>query len=184
MTLVDPKTGERAVSRVFTREEAYGSSTGRDPGPLPVEQRGTASAGRTASASSTKDMFEDNAHVWSGDHCSLDPVSSPESCSRTARCPPDKPLVSPTCPPRSSHVLGVPAREKLDGVPLFRSARRALPFLAAALAGAPAAAQEPSATPAPALLPMKTTPWSAPRPRSESRSVKRELAELRRRLAS
>jgi hypothetical protein len=51
----------------------------------------------------TKEMFEDNAQVWSGDHCSLDPLLVPGIlfANRAAAGRQDA-RGSRTCPPRSS----------------------------------------------------------------------------------
>jgi predicted AlkP superfamily phosphohydrolase/phosphomutase len=120
LTLVDPKTGQRAVSRIFTREEAYGSF---DADVIPDLFVTNATGYRIGWQGSlgvvTKEMFEDNAQVWSGDHCSLDPALVPGILFA------NRPLAAGPAPGIADvpatilHVLGVAAREKLDGVPLF-----------------------------------------------------------------
>ncbi|HVT45001.1 MAG TPA: alkaline phosphatase family protein [Thermoanaerobaculia bacterium] len=72
--IVDPETGERPVSRVFTREEAYRSF---DPNLIPdlfvTNNLGYRVSWQTSLGGIQKELFEINERVWSGDHCSLDP---------------------------------------------------------------------------------------------------------------
>ena len=72
--LADPVNGERAVSRVFKREDVYRRF---DPRMIP-DLIVTNTAGYRVSWQSslgvpTANVFEDNRDVWSGDHCSVDP---------------------------------------------------------------------------------------------------------------
>jgi predicted AlkP superfamily phosphohydrolase/phosphomutase len=119
-TLVDPKTGQRAVSRIFTREEAYGSF---DADVIPDLFVTNATGYRIGWQGSlgvvTKEMFEDNAQVWSGDHCSLDPALVPGILFASRPLPADKTPGIADVPATILHALGVAARDKLDGVPLF-----------------------------------------------------------------
>jgi predicted AlkP superfamily phosphohydrolase/phosphomutase len=120
VTLVDPKTGQRAVSRIFTREEAYGSF---DADLIPDLFVTNATAYRIGWQGSlgvvTKEMFEDNAQIWSGDHCSLDPALVPGILFANRPLPADRTPGIADVPATILHALGVPARDKLDGVALF-----------------------------------------------------------------
>ncbi|HKD12565.1 MAG TPA: nucleotide pyrophosphatase, partial [Thermoanaerobaculia bacterium] len=72
--LTDPKTGDRAVSRVFKREEVYRRYDPRLIPDLIVTNRPPYRVSWQASLGvPTSTIFEDNRDVWSGDHCSLDP---------------------------------------------------------------------------------------------------------------
>ncbi len=72
--LSDPKTGERAVSRVFRREDVYRRFDPRViPDLLVTNTRGYRVSWQASLGVPTADVFEDNRDVWSGDHCSVDP---------------------------------------------------------------------------------------------------------------
>ncbi len=72
--LVDPKNGERAVSRVFRREDVYRRFDPRLIPDLIVTNRpGYRVSWQSSLGVPTENVFEDNHDVWSGDHCSLDP---------------------------------------------------------------------------------------------------------------
>ncbi|HVO50362.1 MAG TPA: alkaline phosphatase family protein [Thermoanaerobaculia bacterium] len=120
VTLVDPKTGQRAVSRIFTREEAYGSfDADVIPDLFVTNTVGTRIGWQGSLGVVTKEMFEDNAQVWSGDHCSLDPALVPGILFANRPLPSDKTPGIADVPATILHALGVAARDKLDGVPLF-----------------------------------------------------------------
>ena len=72
--LTDPANGERAVSRVFKREEVYRRF---DPKLIPdlivANLPGYRVSWQASLGVPTETVFEDNRDVWSGDHCSLDP---------------------------------------------------------------------------------------------------------------
>lgn len=72
--MADPKNGERAVSRVFKREEVYRRF---DPRVIPdlivTNTRGYRVSWQSSLGVPTASVFEDNLDVWSGDHCSVDP---------------------------------------------------------------------------------------------------------------
>jgi predicted AlkP superfamily phosphohydrolase/phosphomutase len=118
--LVDPKTGEKAVSRIFTREEAYGSF---DADLIPDLFVTNTEAYRVSWQSSlgvvTPEMFEDNAQVWSGDHCSLDPAVVPGILFSNRKLRPGHAPWMADVPASILKLLDVPEPEKLDGVPLF-----------------------------------------------------------------
>ncbi len=72
--LTDPKTNEKAVSRVFKREEVYRRFDPRLIPDLIVANRpGYRVSWQSSLGVPTATVFEDNRDVWSGDHCSLDP---------------------------------------------------------------------------------------------------------------
>ena len=72
--LTDPKNGERAVSRVFKREDVYRRFDPRLIPDLIVTNRpGYRVSWQASLGVPTDTVFEDNRDVWSGDHCSLDP---------------------------------------------------------------------------------------------------------------
>ena len=120
VTLVDPKTGQRAVSRIFTREEAYGSFDADVIPDLFVTNTAGYRIGWQGSLGVvTKEMFEDNEQIWSGDHCSLDPALVPGILFANRPLPKDKLPGIADVPATIYNVLGVPPPEKLDGVPLF-----------------------------------------------------------------
>ncbi|HEY3171717.1 MAG TPA: alkaline phosphatase family protein [Thermoanaerobaculia bacterium] len=74
LELTDPKTGERAVSRVFKREDVYRRYDPRLIPDLIVANRpGYRVSWQASLGVPTGSVFEDNHDVWSGDHCSLDP---------------------------------------------------------------------------------------------------------------
>ncbi|MFH1176989.1 MAG: alkaline phosphatase family protein, partial [Acidobacteriota bacterium] len=72
--VIDPATGERPISRVFLREQAYRSF---DPQLIPdlivTTSVGYRLSWQSALGGMPDRLFEDNARVWSGDHCTLDP---------------------------------------------------------------------------------------------------------------
>jgi len=120
VTLVDPKTGQRAVSRIFTREEAYGSFDADVIPDLFVTNTAGYRIGWQGSLGVvTKEMFEDNVQIWSGDHCSLDPALVPGILFANRPLPKGKLPGIADVPATIYNVLGVPPPEKLDGVPLF-----------------------------------------------------------------
>jgi predicted AlkP superfamily phosphohydrolase/phosphomutase len=120
VTLVDAKTGQGAVSRIFTREEAYGSfDADVIPDLFVTNAVGYRIGWQGSLGVVTKDMFEDNAQVWSGDHCSLDPALVPGILFANRPLPAGKTPGIADVPATILHALGVAARDKLDGVPLF-----------------------------------------------------------------
>jgi predicted AlkP superfamily phosphohydrolase/phosphomutase len=72
--LTDPVGGERAVSRVFKREQVYRRFDPRlIPDLIVTNRRGYRVSWQASLGVPTESVFEDNKDVWSGDHCSLDP---------------------------------------------------------------------------------------------------------------
>jgi predicted AlkP superfamily phosphohydrolase/phosphomutase len=74
LELTDPTTGERAVSRVFRREDVYKRYDPRlIPDLIVANRAGYRVSWQSSLGVPTGTIFEDNKDVWSGDHCSLDP---------------------------------------------------------------------------------------------------------------
>jgi hypothetical protein len=75
---VDPKTGTRAVSRVFRREDVYRLQGNEDLAPdlIVGYARGTRSSDDSSLGAVRRDVFVDNLDAWSGDHC-MDPDAVP-----------------------------------------------------------------------------------------------------------
>jgi predicted AlkP superfamily phosphohydrolase/phosphomutase len=72
--MVDPKNGQRAVSRVFKREDVYRRFDPRlIPDLIVTNLPGYRVSWQSSLGVPTATVFEDNRDVWSGDHCSLDP---------------------------------------------------------------------------------------------------------------
>jgi predicted AlkP superfamily phosphohydrolase/phosphomutase len=118
--LVDPKTGLKAVSRIFTREEAYGSfDADLIPDLFVTNTRGYRIGWQGSLGVVTPEMFEDNAQVWSGDHCSLDPALVPGILFANRKLSAGAPPKIADVPATILKALGVAPPEKLDGVPLF-----------------------------------------------------------------
>jgi predicted AlkP superfamily phosphohydrolase/phosphomutase len=120
LAVVDPKTGEHPVSRVFTREEAYGAfDADLIPDLFVTNARGYRVSWQSSLGVVTKEMFEDNRQVWSGDHCSLDPDLVPGILFSNRKLAAGHAAAIADVPATILKALGVPPPEKLDGVPLF-----------------------------------------------------------------
>lgn len=120
LAVVDPKTSEHPVSRVFTREEAYGAfDADIIPDLFVTNTRGYRVSWQSSLGVVTKEMFEDNKQVWSGDHCSLDPDVVPGILFSSRKLPAGHAAAIADVPATILKALGVPPPEKLDGVPLF-----------------------------------------------------------------
>jgi predicted AlkP superfamily phosphohydrolase/phosphomutase len=118
-SLVDQATGERAISRVYRREEIY---KGFDPVIMPDLRVGNALGYRigwqTALGEVPREIFEDDRKAWSGDHCSLDPslVKGILFASRPiARSDPHIMDIFPTV----LKAFGESVPDGVDGSPLF-----------------------------------------------------------------
>jgi predicted AlkP superfamily phosphohydrolase/phosphomutase len=117
--LVDPVTGEHPVTRVWTREEMYGTF---DPDAIPDLRAGNALNYRVSWQTSLggvpANVLEDNLKPWSGDHCSSDPslvrgiLFSSRKINRT-----DPAMID--IAPSVLKALGVPVPEAMDGKPLY-----------------------------------------------------------------
>ncbi len=118
--LTDPKTGERAVSRVFKREQVYRRFDPRLIPDLIVTNRPPYRVSWQASLGvPTQSVFEDNRDVWSGDHCSLDPdlVRGVLFCSKSFRASPVPGIADVTASVRE--LLGAAAAPDAAGRPLW-----------------------------------------------------------------
>ncbi len=120
LALVDPKTGKKPVAAVYTREEAYGSF---DADVIPDLFVGNSDGYRVSWQGSlgvvTPEVFEDNAQVWSGDHCSVDPAVVPGILFVNRKIQAKGTPRIADVPATILKLLGVPAPEKLDGEPLL-----------------------------------------------------------------
>jgi predicted AlkP superfamily phosphohydrolase/phosphomutase len=107
--LADPKNGEKAVSRVFKREDVYKRFDPRLIPDLIVTNRpGYRVSWQSSLGVPTDNVFEDNRDVWSGDHCSLDPelVKGILFASRVFRADPPPGIADVTASVR--RILGGP----------------------------------------------------------------------------
>jgi predicted AlkP superfamily phosphohydrolase/phosphomutase len=68
--LVDPATGEKAVTEVFIRDDAYEDAGARELGPDLVigYAKGVRASDQTAEGRVSREVWEDNTSKWSGDH--------------------------------------------------------------------------------------------------------------------
>ena len=119
--LVDPKTGEKPVMRVYRREEIY---SGFDPRLIPDLRVANANHYRVGWQSTLgevpPDIFEDNTRAWSGDHCSNDPSVVPGILFSTARLEAKTPAIGDVFPTVLA-LLGVPPVAGIDGRSLVPS---------------------------------------------------------------
>jgi predicted AlkP superfamily phosphohydrolase/phosphomutase len=67
--VVDPKTGEKVIHRAFLGKDLYPASTDPNrPDIIVGYNRGYRVSWKSPLGSVPKDILEDNAHKWSGDH--------------------------------------------------------------------------------------------------------------------
>lgn len=78
LAVVDPKTGQPAITQVFLREEAYADGPYRDVGPDLVigYAKGTRGSSASALGEFEEEVFYDNTEEWPGDHL-MDPAAVP-----------------------------------------------------------------------------------------------------------
>ncbi len=71
LATIDPATGERAISKIYRREETYSDGGYRNIGPdLQVGYaKMTRSSDESAGGEVGSQVFTDNINAWSGDHC-------------------------------------------------------------------------------------------------------------------
>jgi predicted AlkP superfamily phosphohydrolase/phosphomutase len=118
--LVDPKNGKKAVGKVLTREEAYGSfDADLIPDLFVANTDGYRVSWQSSLGVVTSGVFEDNKQVWSGDHCSLQPDLVPGIFVSSRPLKPGARPAIADVPATVLGVLGVAPAEKLDGAPLF-----------------------------------------------------------------
>ncbi len=118
--LTDPKNGERAVSRVFKREDVYRRFNPRLIPDLIVTNRpGYRVSWQASLGVPTENVFEDNRDVWSGDHCSLDPelVKGVFFASKRFRAAPVPGIADVTASVRA--LIGAPAPPDAAGKSLW-----------------------------------------------------------------
>ena len=186
VTLVDPKTGQRAVSRIFTREEAYGSfDADVIPDLFVTNTAGTRIGWQGSLGVVTKEMFEDNAQIWSGDHCSLDPAVVPGILFANRPLPKGRLPGIADVPATIYNVLGVDAaREARRGAALLRRLAALVALLVLVRRGR---ARRSRRLPSPrrdAGARGDARRRRSPPPPSASPSARRSSQELRRRIAS
>ncbi|HEX4439667.1 MAG TPA: alkaline phosphatase family protein [Thermoanaerobaculia bacterium] len=120
VALTDPKNGEKAVSRVFRREQVYRRFDPRLIPDLIVANRpGYRVSWQSSLGVPTESVFEDNRDVWSGDHCSLDPdlVRGVLFASRPFHADPVPGIADATASIRA--LVGAPQPEDAAGKPLW-----------------------------------------------------------------
>ncbi len=120
VNLVDPKTGLKAVRNVYTREEAYGAfDADVIPDLFVTNTAGYRVSWQASLGVATREMFEDNKQIWSGDHCSVDPELVPGIVFSSRPLKGGRTPAIADIPATIYKALGVAAPEKLDGSPLF-----------------------------------------------------------------
>lgn len=117
--IVDPENGEKPVSKVFLREELYRKF---DPNVIPdlfvTNSRGYRVSWQTSLGGIQKDLIEVNKHVWSGDHCSLNPELVKGIFFTNRKLSTDRaPYIADIYPTVLDH-LGLKPPYELDGVAL------------------------------------------------------------------
>lgn len=120
LELADPGSGERAVSRVFRREDVYRRFDPRlIPDLIASNRPGYRVSWQSTLGVPTESVFEDNRDVWSGDHCSLDPdlVRGVFFSSRRFRAEPVPAIADVTASLRA--LLGAPPSPDAAGKALW-----------------------------------------------------------------
>jgi predicted AlkP superfamily phosphohydrolase/phosphomutase len=117
--LVDPVTGDHPVTKVWTREDMYGTF---DANAVPDLRAGNALNYRVSWQTSLggvpANILEDNAKAWSGDHCSSDPSLVRGilfSSRKINRADPAMIDIAPSV----LTALGIPVPAAMDGKPLY-----------------------------------------------------------------
>ncbi|HEX9161262.1 MAG TPA: alkaline phosphatase family protein, partial [Thermoanaerobaculia bacterium] len=115
--MVDPETGERPVRRVLAREEIYRRF---DPNMIPdlfiTNNDGYRVSWQTSLGGIPKNLIEPNKHVWSGDHCSVDPELVKGIFFYNRKLQTARPPYIADIYPTVLGLLGVRAPYELDGV--------------------------------------------------------------------
>jgi predicted AlkP superfamily phosphohydrolase/phosphomutase len=114
--LVDEKTGEKPVVKVYTREEMY---TGFDPRIMPDLRVANSDHYRVGWQGTlgeiSNDVLEDNRKAWSGDHCSNDPSLVPGIFFSSFPLKQDSAPFIGDLFPTTLALLGVPPVAGIDG---------------------------------------------------------------------
>ena len=117
--LVDEKTGEHPVTRVYRRDEIYRKY---DPALIPdirvANALGYRVSWQTTLGGIPPDVMDDNLKAWSGDHCSNEPALVKGIFFSSRRIARSDPKILDLCPTILS-ALGVSVPADLDGVDLF-----------------------------------------------------------------
>lgn len=117
--MIDPENGERPVSRVVSREEAFRKF---DPNVMPdlfvTNNDGYRVSWQTSLGGIQKDLLEPNKKVWSGDHCSVDPEQVKGIFFINRRLTTDRAPYIGDIYPTVLGALGVKAPYEVDGVAL------------------------------------------------------------------
>src|SRR5262245_5788237 len=113
--LVDPKTGERPVIKVYKREEMYSGFDARIMPDLRVANSEHYRVGwQTSLGEAPKEIFEDNKKAWSGDHCSNDPAIVPGILFSSVPLQKEREPFIGDLFPTTLALLGVPAVPDID----------------------------------------------------------------------
>ncbi len=126
--LVDPKSGESAVKRVYIATRFYkGPYRDNAPDLIVGYRRGYRVSWETAIGRTTDAVFHDNKKAWSGDHC-VDPSLVPGIlfCNRPVET--ENPRLIDVAPTVLT-MFGVPVPDYMDGKPMIigeASARKPL----------------------------------------------------------
>jgi len=117
--LVDPKTGEHPIHKVYRREESY---NGFDPVIMPdlrvANNLGYRIGWQTALGEVPREIFEDEMKAWSGDHCSLDPTLVKGILFVNRKIEREDPHIMDIFP-TIMKTFGQPVSDRVDGKPLF-----------------------------------------------------------------
>ncbi len=117
--MTDPETGEHPVRRVLKREDVYRQF---DPNMIPdlfvTNNDGYRVSWQTSLGGMPKNLIDPNKHVWSGDHCSVDPEIVKGIFFSSRKLTTDRAPYIGDIYPTVLGLLGVKAPYALDGVEL------------------------------------------------------------------
>ncbi len=119
VAMTDPETGEHPVRRVLAREEIYRQF---DPNMIPdlfvTNNDGYRVSWQTSLGGMPKNLIDPNKHVWSGDHCSVDPEIVKGIFFYNRKLTTDRAPYIGDIYPTVLGLLGVKPPYQLDGVEL------------------------------------------------------------------